>query len=781
MCRRVAVISISCMMIFSLAVFIDEIAPFVSAPTTYFVGGGGVGNYSKIQWAIDNASDGDTVYVYNGTYIENIIVNKTINLIGEGKNSTIIDGNSNGNTVLIENDGVNISYFAITNSGIFPTDAGIKVRSNFNTIYRNNVSSNLWYGITLDSGSWNNVIDNDIFSNEYGLDIIFSSNFNAIIDNRIFSNNIYNIRIRESQGCIFINNSLMGNGIVIGGDLIHWNNHDIDSSNKVNGRVVSYLKNMNIGTVPADSGQIILANCTNITIQDQELDNCTIGIQLGFSSYNNVVNNSIYTNKWEGILLHKSNENSISENDISYNIDGIRLSLSLNNKVQKNNISQNDYGIDIYYSDTNIVINNTIDQNNAGIHLHESIMNDISKNDVSWNDVGINLFVLADYNYIVQNEIHNNSEGIRLFGSKFNDIYHNNILDNTIQAIDDRPDNFWDNGYPSGGNFWGDYTGVDYFKGPNQDQPGNDGIGDTNYSIDLDSKDKYPLMEPYSNKPLENYSILKQGWNLISIPNIQTNQGITKVLEMIDGYYDAVQWYEITDKDDPWKHYKVGKPSGNDLFELNETIGFWIHITNPGETIFLYNGTEPTETYNITLYKGWNLVGYPSKLTRPPDFGLPSSVDMVQLYNPESELWESWDPGSYSPDKLEYMKPGHGFWVHCTKTSDVWTIEQVIPPTVDYILIVDSPLTGLVEILGQTINYNHVITGYAAAFNVTEGYIGDISVSWSVVNSGGASATTNPITGTSSDFNSGITSGTAIWTADDGDGHTDTVVWTIEP
>lgn len=52
----------------------------------------------------------------------------------------------------------------------------------------------------------------------------------------------------------------------------------------------------------------------------------------------------------------------------------------------------------------------------------------------------------------------------------------------------------WDNGYPSGANYWSDYTGIDKLSGPSQDQPGSDGIGDTPYTIDTDNKDTYPLV-----------------------------------------------------------------------------------------------------------------------------------------------------------------------------------------------------------------------------------------------------------------------------------------------
>ena len=96
---------------------IDQILN-VSNENILYVGGGGQGNYSNIQDAIDNASNGDTVFVYNGTYYENIIVDVSISLIGEEKNKTIIDSAQNEIVVTIIADDVSISGFTITNSTV---------------------------------------------------------------------------------------------------------------------------------------------------------------------------------------------------------------------------------------------------------------------------------------------------------------------------------------------------------------------------------------------------------------------------------------------------------------------------------------------------------------------------------------------------------------------------------------------------------------------------------------------------------------------------------------
>jgi DNA-binding transcriptional ArsR family regulator len=103
---------------------------------------------------------------------------------------------------------------------------------------------------------------------------------------------------------------------------------------------------------------------------------------------------------------------------------------------------------------------------------------------------------------------------------------------------------------------------------------------------------------------------------------------------------------------------------------------------------------------------------------------------------------------------------------------------------IDYIIIVDTPGVGLVEIPDLTVDVGTTISGYAAAFNNTSGYIGDVSVEWSVINSGGAQASTSSPNGTSSTFNAGSQGGTAVWQASYFDlvnSYNDTVMFTINP
>jgi hypothetical protein len=170
---------------------------------------------------------------------------------------------------------------------------------------------------------------------------------------------------------------------------------------------------------------------------------------------------------------------------------------------------------------------------------------------------------------------------------------------------------------------------------------------------------------------------------MISFPLNQTDSNLGKVLESIDGDYDKVWRYDVFDSMDPWKLNSTQKiASGlNDLTNLNRNMGIWIYITNPAGTTLYVNGTAQEIGYinQITLYSGWNFVGYPSLIERDVgNFNLPPGVDVVQWYNTSSRLWENWDPGTYyDPDTLTKMKPGQGFWVHLKGVAEVWSLEYV--------------------------------------------------------------------------------------------------------
>lgn len=106
--------------------------------------------------------------------------------------------------------------------------------------------------------------------------------------------------------------------------------------------------------------------------------------------------------------------------------------------------------------------------------------------------------LFSSNNTIVGNNITNNYCGIMIMCGVNNKFYHNNFINNTYPAVlNYEQPNVWDNGYPSGGNYWSDYTGADLKSGPYQNETGSDGIGDTPYNISLYNQDRYPLITPY--------------------------------------------------------------------------------------------------------------------------------------------------------------------------------------------------------------------------------------------------------------------------------------------
>ena len=160
-----------------------------SSGTTFYVDDDGTADYTKIQDAIDNATNGDTVFVYNGTYYENVAIDiENISLIGENKETTIIDGGGEDDVVHISADNTVVKEFTIQNVGDM-SDSGIVIRSSNNLIIDNiifNNSNGIFIG---DSGKNNNISYNIISSNE-NAGIVISTDDNDITNNYIHSNKI---------------------------------------------------------------------------------------------------------------------------------------------------------------------------------------------------------------------------------------------------------------------------------------------------------------------------------------------------------------------------------------------------------------------------------------------------------------------------------------------------------------------------------------------------------------------------------------------------------------
>jgi hypothetical protein len=168
----------------------------------------------------------------------------------------------------------------------------------------------------------------------------------------------------------------------------------------------------------------------------------------------------------------------------------------------------------------------------------------IKNSGTSGNDAGI--AVHSDYNLFIENSIVENNYGLKnslptLYNNK---IYHNNFIDNIHNAYA-KGNTLWDNGYPSGGNYWSDYTGVDNFSGPDQNESGPDGIGDIPYSIPggINQEDNYPLMVPWGNSPPCTPSITGPTSGKAGIPY---NYNLSSTDPNGDNVYYYVDWGDST-------------------------------------------------------------------------------------------------------------------------------------------------------------------------------------------------------------------------------------------
>jgi len=266
---------------------------------TWYVDDDGGADFEKIQDAVDAAGDGDTIRVF-GTYYEDVIVNKTVSLVGNGSARTTIDGGGVGNVVRIVVDWVNISRFTMTGSNY---GSGIRLGESSTTTITNNTISNNNNGIVLSSSSNTIITGNTISNNNQGMG--GSSNNAIIMDNNITANNYRGISLTYSN-----NNTITGNTI---------------TSNNGSG---IYLYNL----------------CSKNTITGNTISNNNNGIVLSSFTYptitsNTIISNNTISNNNNGIVLRSSKDFTITGNTIANN------TISNNTEYGINAKSNNKYTI----------------------------------------------------------------------------------------------------------------------------------------------------------------------------------------------------------------------------------------------------------------------------------------------------------------------------------------------------------------------------------------------------------------------------------------------------
>ena len=587
---------------FALMVFFLVIVAGFSEGETITVDDDGEGEYTKIQDAIDAATEGDEIRVWAGTYEENVVVDKTLSLIGNGSEETTIDGGGVDDVVSIEAAWCNVSGFTITKSGLSLSYAGIDISSHnnmvsnnaivanrndgirldqsdynmfsnnnisdnwgegvymsqsdhnnfsnnivsdnddkgiffsghYNTFSDNNVSNNDDDGIRLVSSTYNRFSNNSVLDNRYhGIYIYTNSNYNtlsnssisrnrrngvylerayhntlsnnSISNNSFLSNEYRDLLLKDSRYSTLSSNEIRGDGISIAGDLEHWNTHSIDSLNTVNGKPLYYYANSKDLTVPQGAGQVILANCSFMTVENQNCSNAEIGINVAFSSHITISDNSIWGSRSAGIRLYESHNCTLSGNSVSGGVDGIYLYESPDNELFGNTVTDGKRGINIrWFSHRNTLSDNKVSGNEGGI-LVWGDYNNFTDNSITENsDYGIKLGSgTASHCRLSGNTISNNDQGITLEGASSNDneitngtisnnrigirltdgAQDNRVRDNTISGNSEYGiDASGNDGYSidARNNWWGDRSGP-YHETGNPDGKGNEVTDDVEF------------------------------------------------------------------------------------------------------------------------------------------------------------------------------------------------------------------------------------------------------------------------------------------------------------
>jgi len=328
-----------------------HIENFASDNSIYYVGGNGPSNFTTIQGAIDAASDDDTIFVYNGTYNENIVINKSLTILGENKTNTIIDGKGKTDTITINSENTTIQGFTITNATssdiIQIFRAGIRITRSHNTI-KNNIIKDNNAGVFTRRATNITIFENEFYNNAITLSPYDIEETNVPISKEYFIHTIEN--------------------------------------NTINGKKILYLKNQQNIKIPSEIGQLITFNCSNITVENISFTKCDFSLMMTYTNHCKIYNSQFIDDA--DIWIMQSNYNIFENNIMTKNFHGITLDYnSKYNIMRYNNFSENQMmGVMIESrSDFNVIEkNNMIKNNYSNAFMRNSFMNKWKNN--YWDD-----------------------------------------------------------------------------------------------------------------------------------------------------------------------------------------------------------------------------------------------------------------------------------------------------------------------------------------------------------------------------------------------------------
>ena len=337
------------------------------------------------------------------------------------------------------------------------------------------------------------------------------------------------------------------------GTVEHFRSHTIAPNNTVDGRPLVYHRDCNgLSVEGVTIGQLIVANCTGVRVAAQRVEGASRNaLQFAFVDGLNVTDNDVEGTAW----VFESNNVTIARNVLptgslelwgssrirvtaNWLIDGIGVNAQFGNPLPSDNV--------------------TVDGNLAGGFMAfratdlKVLDNRLGSLDVRW----------SDRVEILRNGIHSSpTTGINLWDSDLVAVHHNLLVDNVQGAADNNwwTGNAWDDAYPSGGNYWSDYAGVDLCSGPNQNVcPDPDGIGDIPYAIPGGglSTDRYPLIQPPDAPPHARFEVVPSAGSTSTTfaANASVSWDLRDAADLLEVRWD---WEDDGVWDEPWSTEKT--------------------------------------------------------------------------------------------------------------------------------------------------------------------------------------------------------------------------------
>jgi len=197
-------------MLLASTFLLSQKMPLVKAEArTITISADGTAMFHKIQDGINNASAGDTVFVYAGTYNESVEVNKSISLVGEDRDLTIIDGGSSSFAAQLTANQVNVRNFTMRKSILTPSDYGLLVVSSHCTITHNKITG-AYEGVAIYLSRNNTISDNIITSNSND-GVLLSFSYNNVLSDNIITYNYVGMSLSLSSNNVFSGNTISNN------------------------------------------------------------------------------------------------------------------------------------------------------------------------------------------------------------------------------------------------------------------------------------------------------------------------------------------------------------------------------------------------------------------------------------------------------------------------------------------------------------------------------------------------------------------------------------------